>query len=362
MTSVKQLSTSNILPTVNLSEFLQAVDIEGPVTTASCRQVADCLKDFGCLIVRDPRVDSEDSSNFTDMMEAYFSRGDGEKAVDSRAELSYQVGYTPAGVELPRAAQDEGMRCLISSMPEEHRATLPSGPDCKCRFMWPLRGRSTGAAEFLELNAPRVAPSGIDGWEQRMDGWGSKMLAAAETVAEMAAIGLGLPRDAFLSRMRNGPHVLAPTGADLSEHGKPGACLAGFHYDLNFLTIHGKSRFPGLFVWLRDGRRAAVSVPDGCLLLQAGKQLEWLTGGAVMAGMHEVVCTEATCMAVERARSAGRSLWRVSSTVFSHIASDVILTPLGGFRTPDTEALYPPTLAGHQVQRELEAIELRTSK
>ena len=39
----------------------------------------------------------------------------------------------------------------------------------------------------------------------------------------------------------------------------------------NFLTIHGKSRFPGLFIWLRDGRRLPVAVPEGCLLLQASR-------------------------------------------------------------------------------------------
>jgi hypothetical protein len=49
-----------------------------------------------------------------------------------------------------------------------------------------------------------------------------------------------------------------------------------------------RSRFPGLSVWLADGRRLPVSIPPGCLLCQAGKQLEWLTGGHVKAGMHEV--------------------------------------------------------------------------
>ena len=77
-------------------------------------------------------------------------------------------------------------------------------------------------------------------------------------------------------------------GADLKQHNLLQTAYAGFHYDLNFLTIHGKSRFPGLFVWLRDGQRVAVQVPEGCLLLQAGKQMEWLTGGHVQAGMHEV--------------------------------------------------------------------------
>jgi len=77
-------------------------------------------------------------------------------------------------------------------------------------------------------------------------------------------------------------------GADLDVHNTLDMCYAGYHYDLNFLTIHGKSRFPGLFVWLRNGRRVAVRIPAGCLFIQAGKQLEWLTAGFVKAGMHEV--------------------------------------------------------------------------
>jgi hypothetical protein len=36
-----------------------------------------------------------------------------------------------------------------------------------------------------------------------------------------------------------------------------GEVLAGFHYDLNFLTIHGKSRFPALNIFLRDGCNAS---------------------------------------------------------------------------------------------------------
>ena len=43
--------------------------------------------------------------------------------------------------------------------------------------------------------------------------------------------------------------------------------------------------------------------------------MEWLTAGEVKAGMHEVVVSEATVKAVERARLEGRSCWRVSSTV-----------------------------------------------
>lgn len=49
--------------------------------------------------------------------------------------------------------------------------------------------------------------------------------------------------------------------------------FAGFHYDLNFLTIHGRSRFPGLNIWLRNGKKMEVKVPVGCLLIQSGKQV-----------------------------------------------------------------------------------------
>ena len=43
--------------------------------------------------------------------------------------------------------------------------------------------------------------------------------------------------------MEKGPHLLAPTGSDLTgANRKAGTVLAGWHNDLNLLTIHGKSR------------------------------------------------------------------------------------------------------------------------
>jgi len=148
-----------------------------------------------------------------------------------------------------------------------------------------------------------------------------------------------------------------------NQHNPTPPHAPGFHYDLNLLTIHGRSRFPGLHIWLRDGRRIAVRVPAGCLLLQAGRQLEWLTGGYVQAGWHEVVVTEATLAASEAAEAAGRSRWRVSSTVFAHVASAQVLQPLGRFGgLPGAAEGYPPTPAGRQVQMELEAIKLKQTR
>lgn len=195
-----------------------------------------------------------------------------------------------------------------------------------------------------------------------MDSWGSKMMACVRTVSEMAAVGFGL-RDRYVlrDRLEFGPHLLAPTATDVSRHHATNEIYAGYHYDMNFLTIHGKSRFPGLYVWTSQGERMPVSMPDGCLLLQAGKQLEWLTGGHVAAGMHEVICNEGTQRALEKAKGLGKSTWRISSTLFSHVASDQSLEPVDLFADnadEDMKAKYPPTLAGNYVSAELEHIKL----
>jgi hypothetical protein len=78
-----------------------------------------------------------------------------------------------------------------------------------------------------------------------------------------------------------------------------------------------------------------------------------------MAGFHEVVVCSETLSAIQKAQAENRSLWRVSSTLFSHIASDVILEPLGDFKKYDSTGKYPPTYTGDQVRKELEAINLK---
>jgi len=83
---------------------------------------------------------------------------------------------------------------------------------------------------------------------------------------------------------------LAPNANNL-DRCKPGEAFTGFHNDFSFMTIHGKARFPGLFIWLRDGKKLQVSVPKGHLLIQSGSELEYLTGGYVKSGYHEVINT-----------------------------------------------------------------------
>ncbi|KAJ0094577.1 hypothetical protein Patl1_17250 [Pistacia atlantica] len=317
-----------------------------------CREVSRILRETGALLVKDPRCTVEDNDRFIDMMEKYFESPKEFKMLQERPNLHYQVGVTPEGVEVPRSLVDEEMQEKLKVMPKESQPSLPRGPDPKWRYMWRVGPRPSNT-RFQELNSEPVIPEGFPEWKDTMDSWGYKMISAIEVVAEMAAIGFGLPKDAFTSLMKQGPHLLAPTGSDLSRYGQEGTVFAGYHYDLNFLTIHGRSRFPGLNIWLRNGQKVEVKVPVGCLLIQTGKQIEWLTAGDCIAGMHEVIVMSRTINAIKLASEQNRSLWRVSSTLFAHIASDAVLKPLGHFAESPLASKYPPICAGEFVEQEL---------
>jgi isopenicillin N synthase-like dioxygenase len=344
------------LPCVDLSSLLElapGAEIT-PALSAAAAIAADALHRYGLLLVRDPRASEVANDAFIDLLESYFEQPEEVKLADVRADVYYQVGATPSRVELPR---NHCSRMNAFAAADKPLSLCPPEKDPKWRFFWRV-GAPPAETAFPQLNAPPVVPAGIPGWSAQMDAWGAVLLGAAAGVAELAAIGFGLERDAFSRRMAGGPHLLAPTASDFSRFDKVGTVLAGFHYDLNFLTAHGRSRYPGLYVWTRDGRRLAVKVPKGALLVQAGAQFQYLTGGHVLAGFHEVVVTEATAEAIRVARNDKKSLWRISSTLFSHIASDVTLTPIGRFATPDALAAFPPMKTGDHVAAELAAINL----
>jgi isopenicillin N synthase-like dioxygenase len=337
-------------PVIDLAGFLNKAGDHA----ADCKSISHLLHQFGILIVKDPRVDPQLNTTFLDMMEQYYEQPEDVRAVDARPEVHYQVGVTPEEVERARnhCARIKGLNSAEKPLTE-----CPPEKDHKSRFFWRI-GPPPADNLHRDLNMPAVVPKNFPKWAETMNGWGEKILDTVKTVSQMAAVGFGLPAETFTDKMDCAPHLLAPTGSDLKKFGTLNTVFAGYHYDLNFLTIHGKSRFSGLYVWTRDQRKMLVKVPDGCLLLQAGKQFEWLTGGHVLAGFHEVVVNEAAIAAKEAAQVAGRSLWRISSTLFGHIASKESLEPVAHFKNEPTAQNYPKITAGEQVLDELKAISL----
>ncbi|KAG8959006.1 hypothetical protein FRC03_008550 [Tulasnella sp. 419] len=312
---------------------------------------------------------------------------------DERPEVGYQVGVTLDNTEKPKCASDEPCLRIIEKLDPSERPLDITGhsADPKCRFFYKMTQTPPYQTAFPQLNMPNVIPDGFkDVWKPTMDKWGNCMKNAVEGVAEMAAIGFGLDRGTFKEAGAYGPHLLAPTASDLRKYGERDSILAGmkenaksgkqlliiptgFHSDLNFLTIHGRSRYPGLNIWARNtGKRIAVKVPPGrYLLVQAGKQLEHLSGGYVKAGFHEVVVNEATLEVLERVKAQNtRPPIRISSTFFWHLSSDFDLEPilqlakraeeLRNKTGEDTDEIpvYENMKVGTQVQNELKHIAL----
>ena len=231
---------------------------------------------------------------FKSASDRYYS---GERLNDAKPEYHFQVGVTPEKIERARDHYEK-----VKHLPDEDKPMSPFPPtvDMKWRYMWKIGERSHSNDDF-----PQVLPEGYPLWEERMNTWGAKLLQAGSTAAEMAAIGMGLEADTFTKRMIGGAHLLAPTGSDLVRN-DVGTTLAGFHYDIAFLTVHGKSRYPGLYVWLRNWKRVPVKIPKGCLLLQAGSSFEHITGGYVLSGYHEVMYTEDTKRVLENVKEEMR--------------------------------------------------------
>ena len=122
--------------------------------------------------------------------------------------------------------------------------------------------------------------------------------------------------------------------------------------------------------------------------MQAGKQLEHITGGLVKAGFHEVVVNDATLkvpstsytntgathgimnyqtIEARKAQFPDRPLIRISSTFFWHLSADYELAPIPGLASKaharraaainlgrtdaEEEVIYETLKVGQQVQK-----------
>lgn len=302
---------------------------------------------YGILIVKDPRVSEKDNDSFLDMLEKYYQQDEKIILKDARPEFSYQAGVTPSFVELPRDHCEK-----IYHLDQENSAHKPVGKDPKYRYMWKL-GEIPKNTNFSDVNSHHVIPENFPDWKYKMNKWGNQMLSTVKSVVELLAISLSLDKDFFINKSKYGAHLLAPTGIDVSKY-LVETIVAGYHYDISFLTIHGKSRYSGLYIWTRDGEKILVKVPPGFLLLQVGRELEYFTAGYCMAGFHEVIINQQA----KNSLSQRQSPWRVSTTVFYHMDSDSILEPLEQFKSEENIKKYPSIQQGNYLKDELKFINL----
>ncbi|KAH8120079.1 Clavaminate synthase-like protein [Phellopilus nigrolimitatus] len=344
------------LPIINLDLFLTETH-ESQAVVAECKKAADALVMYGALLVQDSRVSEDDNDTFLDLVEDYFSQSEEILRKDERSELGYQVGVTLENTEKPKCAVDEPCLQIIARLePSERPLDITAHqPDPKCRFFWKMGDVPPYETRYPALNAPNVVPEDVsikNRWVPTMEKWGSSMKNACAHVFINLILGVSTTM----------PHLLAPTASDLKKYGQKDTILAGFHSDLNFLTIHGRSRYPGLHIWARNtGKRIPVVFPPTgrYLLVQAGKQFEHLSGGLVKAGFHEVVVSDNTLKTIERRKQTHRDrplILPIPSLAERAKALKADTNNLGN--EVEEETLYEPMKVGQQVQNELRHIAL----
>lgn len=331
-----------------MQNYLSIIDLTDAVNSGIYTQtlrktVLENLHKTGVLLIKDPRVNEKDNDKFIDMMEKYYSQKDNVKRKDIREKVHYQVGLTPAYTETPLDHCEKIFRLNEKRKNFIHK---PKGKDPKERFLWHVNKKSVD----------NIIPEGFDNWENNMVSWSTHMSNTVKTISKILALSLDLDINFFTTMCNRSDTLLAPTGMNLLNK-KEHNIIAGYHNDISFLTIHGKSRYPGLFIWLRDNTKIQVQIPDGCLLIQAGKQLEHLTGGYIQAGFHEVVVTKEALNKVLDNYPVNCPV-RVSSTMFVHTNDEVILSPIQRFVTEKSKEEYPLILKSEWLIKELKKLSL----
>jgi hypothetical protein len=117
------------VPVIDLTPFM--LDPTSEESKVEIEKVAIALHNFGCLVIKDPRVDETHNDRFVDMLERYFEVSDGKR--DARPDLCYQVGVTPEGTEVPR---DHCSRYADLKDADKPVSVCPPKADPKWRFFW----------------------------------------------------------------------------------------------------------------------------------------------------------------------------------------------------------------------------------
>jgi len=178
-------SSKITVPIVDVKNFLT----ESGNYAQDCKAVAESLHQYGCLIIKDPRVNAAQNKSFLDLMEQFFQKRSvefyaGRPVPDIFPEHNFQVGATPEFAEKARDLKE-----VTSVYVNGNKADTPSPPphDAKWRYFYNI-------GDVMEDIAQNKLPNDFPQFKDTVEAWGHHMINGCFTVAEMAAIGMGLDR------------------------------------------------------------------------------------------------------------------------------------------------------------------------
>lgn len=325
----------------------------GGMSALEMHKSTQTFAELGVICLRDSRVTPPIQRRFRrTMVDIHSASAEQRSLMMGRKESGFQYGMTPPNTEHPLDHSE-----WVATLRSEHQPlTVPGRADPKSRFMWAI-GKRPRFSRWPRLNVGAKIPEQFRDVAEPLTVWGECMLDAGRDILRIVATGLGLAQDRLANMLEKGPHILGPTGSDFSDV-ELGTVLAGLHYDFNMVTIHGQTNIRALICWTRGGQPFLVEVPDGCLLAQAGKSLEWMTGGHFNAGKHEVLVTPESLEDATAIQARGEPAIRVSSSLFVHLATRHVMRPIAGNTSSEACQKHPSLYGGHYETIELANIGL----
>lgn len=321
------------------------------------QEVVQSLIRYSLVVVRTPEVTAEDTRPLTEMIQRYASQPSSVLICDVRPDDGRQIGLTEPNIENFNTTGYFRRMPSVEALVGDRAPFAHQGGNRHMRF-FARYGPRPKSTRFPERHAEPVIPNGFPEWAAVMNGWGDKIFTVGMRLAELIERGLGLSHGAIVGLLHEGPHLVSPTICDLADL-PYGAVISDIHTDFNPFTGHG-SAFPTLISWTPDGRPFVVRVPAGCLLFQAGAQLEWVTGGKIRAGLHQTAMTHEAVRLMKAIKLMGQSTIRVSSTFFFEANVDKILQVDPHLSYPGAHDRYPPILVGEHSSQVIQAIGLNS--
>lgn len=203
-----------------------------------------------------------------------------------------------------------------------------SKPDTKEGF---YIGRELPAGgEEQPLQGPNNWPpeAMVPGYRSAMTAYYDAVLALADRVLCLLALGLGLPSAWFADKFDRSIATLRPLHYSATD--APGDLGAGAHTDFGCFTLLQTGPQPGLQLLL-EGQWVDVPPQPGCFVMNVGDMLERWTNGLFKSTVHRVLNT-------------GEE--RHSTAFFLDANYDALVTCLPTCCGPDRPPLYAPIQAG----------------
>ncbi|MEX1063798.1 MAG: 2-oxoglutarate and iron-dependent oxygenase domain-containing protein [Candidatus Paceibacterota bacterium] len=279
--------------------------------------VGKAFHDVGFLFVRAPDI-AEKLPPVYSQMRKVFNLPVEIKGKYAHPEFGHQRGWTPPRTEIAIACRHAGPRG--SELPDEKENW----------FVGPQFEKDHPLVRNFPLSYPPIGnvwPT-AEAPDFRPAMWNlyNMLMIYGRDILDAVGQHLGKPDNFFREIISNAPSPMRAIHyppVSMDQIGK--IAWACKHTDINLITVLPASTKPGLWIRRRDKVWIPGTAPEGCVIVQVGDVLQYLTGGELLSAWHEV-----------RPPKSPTTEGRFSAALFIHARPDVMLEP-------DVEG-YPPML------------------